>query len=116
MNNTVIDDYLAALDPVDRAELERIRQIVHAAVPGVDECISYGMPGFKYKGKYLGGFNAFKNHLSFFPTGRPVEVLKNSLTDYKTSTGTVQFTVDNPIPEALIREMLQIRVDAIDGA
>ena len=113
--NTVIDDYMANLDPDQREQLERIRKIVHDTVDDAVECISYGMPGFKYKGKYLGGFNAFKSHLSFFPTGRPVEVLKDKLGDYKLSTGTVQFTVEHPIPEELIREMLRVRIDAIDG-
>ena len=113
--NTLIDDYFALIEPAEREALERIRKIVHDTVPGVEECISYGMPGFKYKGKYLGGFSAFKHHLSFFPTGRPVEVLRDRLEGFKLSTGTVQFTLDHPIPEALIREMIEVRVDAIDG-
>ena len=115
MNNTPIDVYLATIDPADAAALARIRGIVHGTVDGVEECISYGMPGFKYKGKYLGGFSAFKKHLSFFPTGRPVEVFKDRLDGFKLSTGTVQFTVDHPIPEDLIREMLQVRVEAIEA-
>lgn len=112
--NTIIDDYLTKLDPADRAQLERIRKIVHDVAPEVEECLSYGMPGFKLKGKYLGGFNAFKAHLSFFPGARAVDVLKDKLDGFKLSTGTVQFTVDKPIPEELIREMVEIRMTAID--
>jgi uncharacterized protein YdhG (YjbR/CyaY superfamily) len=72
------------------------------------------MPGFKYKGKYLAGYNAFKNHLSFFPTALPIETLKNKLGDYKISEGTIQFTLTNPIADELIRELVRIKVASID--
>ena len=82
---TVIDQYFANVDPTQRKELERIRTIVKNVAPEAEEVISYGMPGFKYKNKYLIGFNAFKDHLSLFPTSRPVEVYKDQLQDYKLS-------------------------------
>ena len=44
-----IDEYLAGLSPEDRAALQRVRRAVHAAAPGAEECISYGMPAlFSY--------------------------------------------------------------------
>jgi uncharacterized protein YdhG (YjbR/CyaY superfamily) len=111
---TVIDDYLAKIDAPQRAELERIRKIVKTTVPEVKEVISYGMPGFKYKDKYLIAFSAFKDHLSLFPTSRPVEELESKLSKYKLSKGTIQFTLDNPIPESLIKEILLVRINDID--
>ena len=42
-----IDEYLAALPPDKRAALEKVRRAVHAAAPGAEECISYGMPAFR---------------------------------------------------------------------
>jgi len=110
---TVIDEYLQDLPPEQKAQLERIRGIVHQAVPGAEEVISYGMPGFKYKGKYLVGFAAFKDHLSIFPTAAPVEALHNKLGEFKLSKGTIQFTADNPIPESIIKELLAIRLQSI---
>jgi len=43
---SVIDDYLAKVDPGRRAELERVRKIVKESVPGVEEGWSYAMPTF----------------------------------------------------------------------
>lgn len=107
---TVVDDYLKDVGKTQRTELERIRRIVKQILPEAEEVISYGMPGFKYKGKYLIGYNAFKDHLSLFPTSRPVEVLKDKLQGYKLSKGTIQFTPTNPIDESIIKELLLVRI------
>jgi uncharacterized protein YdhG (YjbR/CyaY superfamily) len=107
---TVIDEYLKNVNEAERSELERIRGIVKQVAPEAEEVISYGMPGFKYRGKYLVGFNAFRGHLSLFPTARPVEVLKDKLQGFKLSKGTVQFTPTNSIPESIIRELLLVRM------
>jgi uncharacterized protein YdhG (YjbR/CyaY superfamily) len=110
----VIDDFLSAVPDPQRTSLEHLRQIIKHTAPGAEECISYGMPGFKYNGKYLAGFNTFRDHLSFFPTAEPVEALKNQLTAYKLSRGTIQFSVEQPLPDALVVEAIQIRMAAID--
>lgn len=107
---SVIDDYLNNVREPHRQQLEHIRKIVHAATPDAEEVISYGMPAFKYKGKYLIGFTAFKDHMSIFPASRPIEVLKDKLGEFKLSKGTIQFTLDHPVPEAIIKELVQIRL------
>ncbi len=112
---TVIDTYLKSVNGSDAAELDRIRQIVLKTVPNVEEVISYGMPGFKYKGKYLMGMNAFKDHISIFPTSGPVDSMKGKLGKYKISKGTIQFTVENPLPDQLIVQILKLRMTAIEN-
>jgi len=110
---SVIDDYLKNVAPAQRAELERIRKIVKQVVPEAVEVISYAMPGFKYQKKYLITFAAFKDHMSIFPGAEPTETLKAKLSKYKLSKGTIQFTLDNPIHESIIKEILDIRVKSI---
>jgi uncharacterized protein YdhG (YjbR/CyaY superfamily) len=112
---SVIDEYLENVNPSQRLQLERVRTIVKQTVPDAEEVISYGMPAFKYKGKYLIGFAAFKDHMSIFPTAGPVEAAKGKLGAYKLSKGTIQFTVDNPIPEATIKELIAHRVASISA-
>jgi uncharacterized protein YdhG (YjbR/CyaY superfamily) len=110
---SVIDDFLQDIPSPERAELERIRRIVKTTVPDAEETISYAMPAFKYKDKPLVYFNAFKDHMSLFPTSEPTEVLHDKLKDYKVSKGTIQFTLDNPLPEPLIKEILEVRLGQI---
>ena len=106
---SVIDEYLTKVSEPERSELERIRKIVHETLPEAKEVISYGMPAFKYQNKYLVGFNAFDDHMSLFPAAGPIEALKDMLKDYSLSRGTIRFTLDNPIPESLIKEILLCR-------
>lgn len=109
-----VDEYLVSITPVQKAEFERIRKIVKKAVPDTVEVISYGIPTFKYKGKFLLYFGAFKNHMSLFP-GPTTEAMKDKLKDFKLGKGTIQFTSDKPVPEPIIKELLINRVAVIDG-
>lgn len=86
-----------------------LRKIIRDEVPEADECISYGIPTYKLHGM-IASFAAFKNHCSFFP-GQTLDEFREQLGEHKTSRGTVQFTPEKPIPEALIRAMLRSRVN-----
>jgi len=108
------DTYLQKL-PLDyKKELQRIRKIIHTHIPSAREAFSYGMPAFIYKEKPLIYYAAFKDHLSVFPTAFPIEALQDQLKSYKVSKGTIQFTVENPLPNALIHSLLNIRIDEIE--
>jgi uncharacterized protein YdhG (YjbR/CyaY superfamily) len=112
---TKIDEYLAGVPAPQKAELERIRKLVKRLVPVAEETIAYGMPAFKYKKQPLIYFAAFKDHLSLFPTSGPTEELADKLTAYRVSKGTIQFTLDNPLPDALVEEILTARLRAIES-
>jgi uncharacterized protein YdhG (YjbR/CyaY superfamily) len=110
---SVIDDYLDGFHGPEKIELEKIRSIVHATIPEVEEVMTYGMPGFKYKNKCLVAFSIFKDHMGLFPTSGPIDALKDKLVDFKTSKGGIQFTLQKPLPESLIKEILDARVAEI---
>jgi uncharacterized protein YdhG (YjbR/CyaY superfamily) len=113
---SMIDELIDQFSAPQKVEMERIRKIVKKIVPGAEEVISYGIPAFKYQNKYLIGYCAYKKHLSIFPTSGPIDALRNKLVAYKLSRGTIQFTLENPIPETIIREIVQIRLDAISNS
>lgn len=110
---SVIDDYLKTIPPAQRAELQRVRKLILKTVPDATETISYGMPVFKYQGKYLIGISAFKNHMSLFPGSGPIAELKERLTEFKTARGTIQFTLEKPIPEVLVVAIVERCLAAI---
>lgn len=112
---SVIDEYLQNVSSPQKEELERVRAIVQQTVPDAEEVISYGMPGFKYQKKYLVTFGAFKDHMSIFPGAWPTEAVKEQLSSFQTSKGTIQFTVEHPLPEALIKELVLLSVKKISG-
>lgn len=112
---TPIDEYLKSVDEAQKAELERVRGAIKKIVPELTESISYGIPALKYKQKYLVGFAAFKDHMSLFPTSGPIAELKAELTDFKTSKGTIQFTLEQPIPDELLKKVILARFVAISS-
>ena len=111
---SVIDEYLSKLPGPQKSSLERIRKIVKITVPDAEEAISYRMPAYKYKKRPLIYLGAFKNHISIYPaSGSILKVMGDKLEKFRTSKGTLRFTEEKPIPEAVIREMLLLRVDEI---
>ncbi|MBP2411881.1 uncharacterized protein YdhG (YjbR/CyaY superfamily) [Arthrobacter stackebrandtii] len=110
-----VDEYLSALNPENRAELERIRALVKQLVPGTEETMSYGMPTLKYKNRALVYFTASRKHMSFYPSSWAIEELKDRLTDYKTTEHSIQFTLDNILPSGLIEDLVRVHVREIDA-
>jgi uncharacterized protein YdeI (YjbR/CyaY-like superfamily) len=60
-----IDLYIAKAAPFAQPILWHLREVIHAAVPGVEEAVKWSMPFFVYKGIILGNMAAFKAHCSF---------------------------------------------------
>jgi uncharacterized protein YdhG (YjbR/CyaY superfamily) len=106
-----IDDYLAGIEAPERAALDHIRRLVMQVAPEAEEGRSYGMPALKYRKRSLLGFVAAKNHLSVFPFSPSViETLLDRLDGYDVSKGTIRFTVDNPIPDDVLRDIVLLRL------
>ena len=60
-----IDAYIANAAPFAQPILVRLREIVHAALPGAEETIKWSMPHFMVGGKNVAGMAAFKAHCAF---------------------------------------------------
>ena len=104
-----VDAWMARLEPQQRAALEKLRAQILAAAPGAEETISYGMPTFVLHG-HLVAFGAFKKHLSFFPMSSSLIAEHKEAAAFATSTGTMQFQPDKPIPAALVKKLVKARV------
>jgi uncharacterized protein YdhG (YjbR/CyaY superfamily) len=106
-----VEAYLAACPEPHRTTLEKIRTMIRSVVPKeTTEAISYGMPSFRYKGGLV-GYAAFKDHCSFFPMSATLlDDFADEVKDYRTSKGTLQFSVDKPLPATLLKKMVKARV------
>ena len=105
-----VSDYLKAVPPAQRTLLKKVRQTIRAAAPKATEVISYGMPGYKHYGMLV-YFAAFKDHCSLFGVGTSLmKEHEKALATFKKSKGTIQFTVDRPLPLPLVRKLVKARV------
>jgi uncharacterized protein YdhG (YjbR/CyaY superfamily) len=109
-----VDSYLAALPPDSRKALENIRKIVKSIAPDAEEIISYQMPGYRLNGRPLIYFAAFKDHLSIFPGGYIADKYAADLKGFKTKKGTIQFTVEKPLPADLLKKIVKDKVEEIE--
>jgi uncharacterized protein YdhG (YjbR/CyaY superfamily) len=107
---SIIDEYLEQFDPLTRGELERIRSIAQALLPGYKEAITYGMPTIKYKGKSIIGFSAHKNHIGIYPFSSQVISDIEELRSYSTTKGAIRENPNQPLPDTLIERIIQERV------
>lgn len=66
-------EYIQQRSPFARPILRHLRTVIHAAAPGLEESIKWGMPSFLYQGKIVCGFAGFKAHCAlWFWQGRAV--------------------------------------------
>lgn len=115
-----VDAIHAALPPSIRKSLESIRRAVHAAAPGAEEFLTYGMPAVRYEGKPLVAWRAAAKHCAFHPlSGQTVAACAELLGGFQTSPGTVRFSPDHPLPAAIVARMVELRIAenrALDAA
>jgi uncharacterized protein YdhG (YjbR/CyaY superfamily) len=105
-----VDEYLASVPEPARSTLKKIRAAIRSALPAeATETISYRIPAFKHK-VVLVWFAAFSNHCSLFPTASVIEAFKKELKDFSTSKGTIHFPTDKPLPSALVKKLVKLRV------
>ena len=107
---TTIDAYLAGLGEDQRAALQALREIIRAAAPDAEECISYRMPAFRLNGMLV-GFAAAKHHCALYAwNGSAVGLFAEELKDFDTSKGTIRFTPGKPLSDALVRRLVEMKI------
>ena len=119
MSAELVDEYLAKQDAAARETLQIVRERILEIMPEAEECISYGMPGYKLKfGKKMkafAGFAAFKNHLGYFPhSGQTVAQLDGKLGEYATVMSGVHFDRGEPLPVEVIQLLIDTRLKEIE--
>jgi uncharacterized protein YdhG (YjbR/CyaY superfamily) len=114
MSAKEIDEYLAQLDEPKRSTLQALRESIQRIIPEAEQCISYGAPAFRIDGKVVAGFAAFKNHLAYLPhSGSVFPELRDELAEYVTTSGSLHFPIDRPLPEALVRKLIEVRLPQV---
>ncbi len=108
-----IDEYIARFPDDVQTLLQKVRATISETVPEAEETISYQMPTFKLKGKYLAYFAAFKHHIGFYPTPSGIEALKEEVAPYEAGKGTLRFPFNEPIPYELIAKIAAVREQEI---
>jgi uncharacterized protein YdhG (YjbR/CyaY superfamily) len=112
-----IEVYFAQVNDEKRHALEALRIAIQNIVPSAEEGFSYGLPAFRFEGRLLVAYGASKNHCSLYPMSPAViEELKSDLDAFETSKGTIRFSPEEPLPDDLVRKILEARIAELQGS
>jgi uncharacterized protein YdhG (YjbR/CyaY superfamily) len=111
-----VDAYVETLAEPARSTLLKLRESIRAVAPaGTTEGFYYGVPAFLW-GNGLAGYNAGKKFCSYYPmSGRVITALKEELKGYETTSGSIHFALDKPLPLALVRKLIKRRMAEIEA-
>ena len=107
-----VDEYISNFPEATQAILEKVRQTIQGVLPEAEERISYGIPTYTTKAGNIIHFGGYPKHIGFYPGALGVSTFKPRLAGYKTSKGTIQFQLDEPIPYDLIKKITESCAEA----
>ena len=103
-----VDDYLATVEPDRRPALQRLRAACREALPGWEERMQWGMPGYAPPGRDAAvSFNSQKNYISFYPGRAALEAHADALKGASCGKGCVRFGNPDKIDFDAIGSMLR---------
>lgn len=109
---STIDEYLKTVPEDRRRALEDLRKKIRSLVPGAEECISYRIPAFRLNGKVIAGFCGTSRGCSYFPfSGSTLKALARDLGGYDQTKSSLHFSADKPLPTALVRKLIRVRIN-----
>ena len=114
-----VDKYITECPPDVQANLNKIRSIIRAVVPGATETLSYfQFPGYHYDGDYFynGMFAWFSYKSPFIRLHVYPEVIKHhekELQEFSKGVGAVYFPQEKPISQKLVEELVRESLQAM---
>lgn len=101
-------EYIDSLGGIEKEKILQLRSIIASTIGEAQEVISYNIPAFKKDGVFTFYYSAYTKHisLSFFPTAETYKAFESELQDYTYSKSAIQFPLDQPLPEQLIRSIV----------
>jgi uncharacterized protein YdhG (YjbR/CyaY superfamily) len=109
-----VADYLAAVPDTHRAALETLYAQIKRFYPEVSEHIKWSQPLFKLDGQTLCAFKAHKNHSALGVwSDSALGRLADTLDGYDYAQSTVRFAFDQPLPDKIVKAILDERAKEI---
>jgi uncharacterized protein YdhG (YjbR/CyaY superfamily) len=105
-----VDNYISKFPHLTKEKLEQIRLIINAESPKLHESLKWG--NLAYSNDTIMFIVAgYKNHVGFHVTKTVIEKLKNKLDAYETTSGSVKFPLNKPIPIDLLKDIIRTRLN-----
>ncbi len=104
-----VDEYIKSFPKNVGSRLKIVRGLIKKLAPKAEEKIGYNIPMYKLGGVLI-YFAGHTNHIGIYPYPSTLKAFKQESAKYKTSTGSIQFPYDKPLPVPLIAKIVKYRV------
>ena len=105
-----VERYLTDQPAKNEAALRRVRDIILDALPDSTDAISYQIIGFRHKKKFVLHISGWADHLSFHGGHGMAELATKYPQWLKLKGTTLHFQPDPEIPDAIVREIVALRL------
>jgi uncharacterized protein YdhG (YjbR/CyaY superfamily) len=107
MAAATVDEYIAGFPPEVAERLQRIREVIVAAVAAgsdlePEERIRYGIAAVMLGGRYALHFAGWKKHIGLYPVPNLPPTLEAEIAPYRAEKDSVVFPHTKPVPYELI--------------
>ena len=112
---TTVDAWMKGVAPERRAAIQQLREVCRRTLTGCEECMGYGMPGYKLDGQPLVGFNSQKQYIALYVMN--IEVLdqfRNQLNASSIGKSCIRYNRPEKMDFAAIERLLE-RIAAATG-
>ena len=101
------DTYLTRLQEPAKSRVSEIIKMADDFLLGAEKVIVYEMPTYRLKNKNVFHVAGYNKHVGIYPGPVVMRDFLPQLAEYKTSKGTWQIQHHQPLPTAIIQEMLE---------
>ncbi len=113
-----VQEYFDGQPEKTRRALLEIKKCILKIAPATTELFNYNIPAFNLveggKREQQIMIAGYKNHIGFYPHPTTIEYFESDLKYYKKGKGSVQFSLDKPLPIDLIEKMIKYRFDLLN--
>lgn len=114
-----VDEYVSGLEPDDRGAVEHVYALAQSEVAEAEQGKGYGMPALVYRGKPLIAVMRAKKHIGIYPFSPDAVAAVAADVAAVPATGldkgTIRFQAEHPLPDDVVRTLVRVRRDQIDG-
>jgi len=111
---TELTDYLATLSGPTRDAVAHVYERARTLVPEAIDGVGYGMPALVLDGRPLVSVMVARTHIGLYPfSSAAIDPVRDELGGFSTSKGTVRFSSQRPVPDAVLDRIVLARRDEI---
>jgi len=108
---TVIDEYLAQVPEPARGTFQAVRESIHALVPELEECISYGIPAFRSQQGIVAGLAVNQKFCSYYPfSGSVLDRVAHMISGFSRTKSSLHFAFCEPLSREIVEALIEERL------